>query len=166
MNSLRYVIYPRIPYWLKNSFWMLCAFAFLILIVPATAQAEKAWYPVEVDVWNPPFNDQRQREQKLYTPLDKAQKKWRIRVSIPHLKDDYWLGVNYGLIDEARRLGVSLSIYEAGGYDQLAVQRRQIEENLKEKPDGLILAAYCRPGGRILLGHGEQGRQLFEGSER
>jgi protein TorT len=146
MNSLRYVIYPRIPYWLKNSFWMLCAFAFLILIVPATAQAEKAWYPVEVDVWNPPFNDQRQREQKLYTPLDKAQKKWRIRVFIPHLKDAYWMGVNYGLIQEARRLGVSLSIYEAGGYDHLEVQRRQIEESLKDKPDGLIIGAISLDG--------------------
>ncbi len=126
---------------------MLCAFAFLILIAPATAQAEKkAWYPVEVDVWNPPFNDQRQREQKLYTPLEKAQEKWRIRVFIPHLKDDYWLGVNFGLIHEARRLGISLSIYEAGGYDQLDVQRRQIEESLKEKPDGLIIGAISLDG--------------------
>jgi protein TorT len=146
MNSLRYVIYPRTPFWLKNSVWMLCIFAFLILIAPATAQAGKAWYPVEVDVWNPPFNDQRQREQKLYTPLDKAQKKWRIHVFIPHLKDAYWMGVNYGLIDEARRLGVSLSIYEAGGYDQLAVQRRQIEESLKDKPDGLIIGAISLDG--------------------
>ena len=147
MNSLRYGIYPRTPYWLKNSAWMLCAFAFLILIAPATAQAEKkAWYPVEVDVWNPPFNDQRQREQKLYTPLEKAQEKWRIRVFIPHLKDDYWLGVNFGLIHEARRLGISLSIYEAGGYDQLDVQRRQIEESLKEKPDGLIIGAISLDG--------------------
>jgi protein TorT len=146
MNSLGYIIYPRTPYWLKNSAWMLCTFAFLILIAPATAQAEKAWYPVEVEVWTPPFNDLRQREQKLYTPLEKAQKKWRIRVFIPHLKDDYWLGVNYGLIDEARRLGVSLSIYEAGGYDQLEVQRRQIEENLKEKPDGLIIGAISLDG--------------------
>mgnify|MGYP001827208589 FL=1 len=64
MNILRYGIYPRTPYWLKNSAWMLCSYAFLILIAPAPAQAEKkAWYPVEVDVWNPPFNDQRQREQ-------------------------------------------------------------------------------------------------------
>ena len=64
MNSLRYVINPRTPYWLKNSAGMLCAFALLILIAPATAQAEKkSWYPVEVDIWNPPFNDQRQREQ-------------------------------------------------------------------------------------------------------
>jgi periplasmic protein TorT len=147
MKILRYVINPQTPYWLKNSARMLCAFTFLILIATAAAQTpKKAWYPVEVDVWNPPFNDQRQRKQKVYTPLDKAQKKWRIRVFIPHLKDAYWLGVNYGLIDEARRLGISLSIYEAGGYDQLAVQRRQIEETLKEKPDGLIIGAISLDG--------------------
>jgi protein TorT len=99
-----------------------------------------------VDVWNPPFNDERQREQKMHTPLDKAQKKWRIRVFIPHLKDAYWLGVNYGLIDEARRLGIRLSIFEAGGYDRLAVQRRQIEDSLKENPDGLIIGAISLDG--------------------
>jgi protein TorT len=108
--------------------------------------AEKAWHPLDVDVWNPPFNDQRQRDQKLYTPLKKAQQKWRIRVFIPHLKDAYWLGVNYGLIDEARRLGIRLAIYEAGGYDQLEVQRRQIEDSLKEKPDGLIIGAISLEG--------------------
>jgi len=117
----------------------------LALTVP-TVQAKKAWYPAEVDVWAPPFNDRRQRDQKLYTPLEKAQKKWRVRVFIPHLKDDYWLGVNYGLIDEARRLGISLSIYEAGGYGQLAVQRRQIDKSLKEKPDGLIIGAISLDG--------------------
>jgi protein TorT len=82
----------------------------------------------------------------MYTPLDKAQKKWRIRVFIPHLKDAYWLGVNYGLIDEARRLGIRLSIFEAGGYDRLEVQRRQIEDSLKEKPDGLIIGAISLDG--------------------
>ena len=146
MNSQCYVIYPRTPYWLKSSVWMLCTLAFFILIAPATAQAGKAWYPVEVEVWTPPFNDLRQREEKLYTPLERAQKKWRIRVFIPHLKDDYWLGVNFGLIDEARRLGISLSIYEAGGYGQLDVQRRQIEESLKEKPDGLIIGGISLDG--------------------
>jgi protein TorT len=146
MNSLRYLIYPRTPYWLKNSAWMLCSFAFLILLAPPTARAAKAWYPIEVEVWTPPFNDLRQREEKLYSPLERAQKKWRIRVFIPHLKDAYWLGVNYGLIDEARRLGVSLSIFEAGGYDQIEVQRRQIEESLKDKPDGLIIGAISLDG--------------------
>jgi len=120
--------------------------AVFVTIMVSTVQAEKAWYPLEVEVWNPPFNDLRQREEKLYTPLDKAQEKWRIRVFIPHLKDDYWMGVNFGLIDEARRLGISLSIYEAGGYDQLDVQRRQIEKSLKENPDGLIVGAISLDG--------------------
>jgi protein TorT len=132
--------------WLKRSVGLLCFLSAFFVITASTVQAGKVWYPEEVDVWNPPFNDLRQREQKLYTPLDKAQKKWRIRVFIPHLKDAYWLGVNYGLIDEARRLEVSLSIFEAGGYDQLDVQRRQIEKVLAENPDGLIIGAISLDG--------------------
>jgi protein TorT len=129
---------------LKSGLHLLYISIFFSVIVPSMVLAEKAWYPLDVDVWNPPFNDQRQRDQKLYTPLNKAQQKWRVRVFIPHLKDAYWLGVNYGLIDEARRLGIRLAIYEAGGYDQLEVQRRQIEDSLKEKPDGLIIGALYR----------------------
>ena len=131
---------------LKHGGRVLGVLAISAALTVPTVQAEKAWYPVEVDVWNPPFNDQRQREEKLYTPLEKAQKKWHIRVFIPHLKDDYWLGVNYGLIHEARRLEVSLSIFEAGGYDQLEVQRRQIETAIAENPDGLIIAAISLDG--------------------
>ncbi len=146
MKSRRDVIYPRTVHWLRNSAWMLCALAFFSVSVSQTAQAGKDWYPVKVEVWKPPFNDLHQREQKIYTPLDRAQKKWRIRVFIPHLKDAYWLGVNYGLIREARRLGVSLAIYEAGGYDRLEVQRRQIEEVLSDKPDGLVIGAISLDG--------------------
>jgi len=133
-------------FWPKLGGRVLCFLAVMVAITVSPVQAEKAWYPVEVDVWNPPFNDTRQREEKLYTPLNKAQKKWRIQVFIPHLKDDYWLGVNYGLIHEARRLEVSLSIFEAGGYDRLDVQRRQIENAIAESPDGLIIGAISLDG--------------------
>ncbi|MGB5746909.1 MAG: TMAO reductase system periplasmic protein TorT [Desulfobacterales bacterium] len=146
MLKLLFIVYSQAFVWLKHSGRVLCLFAVSIAMTVPAVQAEKTWYPVEVDVWNPPFNDQRQREQKLYTPLEKAQKKWRIHVFIPHLKDDYWLGVNYGLIHEARRLGVSLSIFEAGGYDQLEVQRRQIENAIAENPDGLIIGAISLDG--------------------
>ena len=68
------------------------------------------------------------------------------KVSIPHLKDSYWQAVNFGLVDEAKRLGINLAIYQAGGYERLDVQRLQIEECLAEgfggkKVDGLILSA-------------------------
>ncbi|MDJ0875486.1 MAG: TMAO reductase system periplasmic protein TorT [Desulfobacterales bacterium] len=118
----------------------------LALVIPTGLKADKAWYPLAVDVWTPPFNEAMQRQTQTYTPLEKAQKPWRIRVFIPHLKDAYWLGVNFGLIDQARRLGVNLTIQEAGGYGQLAVQRQQIEAALSEKPDGLIIGAISLEG--------------------
>ena len=146
MLRLWFIVCSQAFFWLKNGGRVLFFLAVMVAITVPPVQAEKAWYPVEVDIWNPPFNDQRQREQKLYTPLERAQKKWRIRVFIPHLKDDYWLGVNYGLINEARRLEVSLSIFEAGGYDRLDVQRRQIENAIAENPDGLIIGAISLDG--------------------
>ncbi len=132
--------------WDRHARWFVLIAFVGILAAPSALLADRVWYPVDVDVWNPPFNQQHQREQKQYTPLDKAQKQWRIRAFIPHLKDAYWLGVNFGLIDEARRLGITLSIQEAGGYDHLAVQRRQIEAALSEGPDGLIIGAISLEG--------------------
>lgn len=132
--------------WFKHGARVTGALVVLVALLVPRVQAGEKWYPIDVDVWTPPFNDLRQREPKTYTPLEKARQGWRIRVFIPHLKDAYWLGVNYGLIDEARRLGVRLSIFEAGGYDQLEVQRRQIEDALADKPDGLIIGAISQDG--------------------
>jgi protein TorT len=56
------------------------------------------------------------------------------------------LGVNYGLIAEARRLGVGLSLYEAGGYEHLDIQRKQIEDCLANDTDGLIISAISQGG--------------------
>lgn len=121
---------------------LLC-FLFLLLLV---AQGAEAWYPVDVNVWDPPFNSERQRHTETYSPLEKAEKAWRICASIPHLKDDYWTAVNFGLIDEARRLGVGLQLYAAGGYGELDTQREQIEECMSSGADGLILSAISAIG--------------------
>jgi protein TorT len=120
--------------------------ALLICLASAGSQAGKAWYPVEVDVWEPPFNAEQQRTRQQYIPLDKASRRWNICVSIPHLKDAYWVAVNYGLIAEARRLEVGLSLFEAGGYEQLDVQREQIEDCLAKDTDGLIISAISQDG--------------------
>lgn len=113
----------------------------LICLASAGFAAGKQWYPTEVDVWEPPFNTERKRSTETYVPLVKASKPWNICVSIPHLKDAYWLAVNYGLIDEAKRLGVNIKMYEAGGYERLDMQRKQVEECLEANTDGLILSA-------------------------
>jgi protein TorT len=115
------------------------------LIHPAIA--EDAWYPVAVDVWSPPFNAEHQHSSQQYVPPERASRPWRICASIPHLKDDYWMAVNFGLVDEAKRLGIALNLYEAGGYENLATQQSQIAECMaKNHAQALIIGAISADG--------------------
>ena len=118
--------------------------ATLITLSAATAEDLA---PVEIDVWSPPFNAEHQHAKEHYTWLGRASQPWRICASIPHLKDDYWLGVNFGLVNEAKRLGVALNLYEAGGYENLATQQSQIAECVTQhKADALIIGAISAEG--------------------
>ena len=74
-----------------------------------------------------------------YTPLDKAAQKWRICVAYPHLKDAYWLGVNYGMVQEATQLGVGFRLVEAGGYPNLDRQIDQVKACVADGADALIV---------------------------
>ncbi len=111
-----------------------------------TAQAQDKWYPFSVEVWDPPFKADSPRKDSVYEPLMLAAKKWRICVFFPHLKDAYWLGVNFGIAAEAKRLGIEMDLYEAGGYEHLARQIEQIRQCMNKKPDGLIVAAISATG--------------------
>ncbi len=91
------------------------------------------------------------RKESTYTPLDGASESWQICVLIPHLKDAYWLAVNFGLVQEAERLGVALSIHSAGGYDRLDRQIAQAEECLARDPDALIVSAVEESGLNTVL---------------
>jgi periplasmic protein TorT len=117
------------------------------LLTLPTAIADDVWYPAEIDVWSPPFNTDHQHAKEQYTAPSRASRPWRICASIPHLKDDYWLAVNFGLINEAKRLGVALNLYEAGGYENLATQQSQIAECVAQnKADALIVGAISADG--------------------
>jgi periplasmic protein TorT len=129
---------------------MKCSFALVIvaamLFVPAQGPGVDGAKPFPVDVWEPPFNQQRQHVRKQYVPLAHASKQWQLCASIPHLKADYWLAVNSALIQEARRLGVRLNLFEAGGYEHLERQKRQIAECMNNGTDGLIVGAISADG--------------------
>ena len=117
---------------------------FALAIFASAAMAD--WTPLKVDVWDPPFNKDRKHREESYTALDKASKKWDLCVAIPHLKDAYWTAVNYGLVEHAKKLGVSLTIHVAGGYDKLDEQRKQIEKCLADKADAVIIGAIKSDG--------------------
>lgn len=71
----------------------------------------------------------------------KARRPYRIGILFPHLKDSYFLAVNYGLLDEARKLGVRFELQEAGSYLSLGNQIEQYNNFVRQKVDGIILAA-------------------------
>lgn len=108
--------------------------------------AEKSWYPFPVEVWNPPFDMSSPRKKMDYVPLEKASKKWDICVSFPHMKDAYWMAVDYGVVEEAKREGVKMQLVEAGGYTNLNKQISQIEDCVARGADAVVIGAISYDG--------------------
>lgn len=130
---------------MKRMLSALSASAAMALALSGSAMAAE-WYPYPVDVWDPPFNMDSPRSAADYEPLDKAAQKWDICISFPHMKDAYWLGVDYGITEEAKRLGVKANVVEAGGYTELNTQISQIEDCVSAGADAVIIGAISFDG--------------------
>jgi len=117
-----------------------------IAAAPAGADEMKPWYPFKVQVWDPPFNMESPRKDLDYTPVEKAEKKWDICVSFPHMKDSYWMAVDYGVVAESERLGVKMQLVEAGGYTNLNKQISQIEDCVSAGSQGVVIGAISLDG--------------------
>ena len=115
-------------------------------LVVSMAQASADWYPINVEVWDPPFDMSSPRSQMDYSPLEKASKPWNICVSFPHMKDAYWMAVDYGVVEESKRLGVTMQLVEAGGYVNLNKQISQIEDCVASGANAVIIGAISYEG--------------------
>ena len=118
----------------------------LAALMPVAAVAQDAWFPYEAEETTPAFAADGERAPVTYEALDKAEKAWNICAALPHMKDAYWLGVDYGVVEEARRLGVKLNVTEAGGYTELANQISQIEDCVAGGADAVIIGAISFDG--------------------
>ncbi|GLT18624.1 TMAO reductase system periplasmic protein TorT [Vibrio zhanjiangensis] len=76
-------------------------------------------------------------------PFDKPIK---ICALYPHLKDSYWLSVNYGMVNEANKLGVELKVFEAGGYPNKQKQQAQLKKCHEWQADAIILGTVSPTG--------------------
>ncbi|WP_436639810.1 TMAO reductase system periplasmic protein TorT [Microbaculum sp. FT89] len=117
-----------------------------ILVGVAGAASAADWFPYPVESWDPPFDMASPRTSVEYVPLNKASKPWELCVSFPHMKDAYWLGVDYGVSEEAKRLGVKMQLVEAGGYTELQKQVSQIEDCVAAGADAVIIGAISFDG--------------------
>jgi len=136
---------------MKHLLTALTASAAVALVMSGGATAEE-WYPYSVEVWDPPFDMASPRTSMDYEPLEKASQKWDICVSFPHMKDAYWLGVDYGITEEAKRLGVKANVVEAGGYTELNTQISQIEDCVSAGADAVIIGAISYDGLNNVVG--------------
>lgn len=75
-----------------------------------------------------------------YGMAPRATKRWRIAFLFPHLKDPYWTGCSYGVISEARRLGIAVDILAATGYDDLPGQLARMDQAIAEKYDAIVIS--------------------------
>ncbi|GLO63754.1 TMAO reductase system periplasmic protein TorT [Vibrio sp. MACH09] len=57
----------------------------------------------------------------------------------PHLKDSYWISVNYGMVTEAQNKGINLKVFESGGYPNINKQRIQLMNCRQWGADAVIL---------------------------
>jgi len=118
----------------------------LAVALPIGAQAAEKWYPYSVEVWDPPFDMSSPRKTIDYVPVEKAAKQWDICVSFPHMKDAYWLAVDYGVVAESRRVGVKMQLVEAGGYTNLNTQISQIEDCVARGSNAIVIGAISYDG--------------------
>lgn len=114
-----------------------------LMLTVAPAFAEERWRLVAPAL---PFDDLSPGASVDYVALDRAARPWRICILYPHLKDAYWLSVNYGMVEEARRLGVSFDLFEAGGYPNLDRQREQLADCADKAFDAVILGTVSYDG--------------------
>ena len=114
------------------------------------------------------------RKKVEYVPLAKASKPWSICVSFPHMKDAYWMAVDYEVVEEATRLGVKMQLVEAGGYTELKKQISQIEDCVSAGSQAVVIGAISYNGLNNLIsepqekdpGHRRHQRHLLHGSVR
>jgi protein TorT len=120
--------------------------ALAVACLPGAVLAQDTWFPYEAEETTPAFAADGERTAVTYEALEKAEKAWNICAVLPHMKDAYWLGVDYGLVEESRRLGVKLNVTEAGGYTELANQISQIEDCVAGGADAVIVGAISFDG--------------------
>lgn len=134
--------------------WCVVVFFVGVLLAGGVKSVDAAdkWWPLQVKSFYGVYDAQKKtagqpseslKGPKLedWTPPEKAGKPYVLGVSFPHLKDSYWLAVNYGIVAEAKRMGVGIKLVEAGGYGEMETQVEQLKGLAAEKVDGVILGA-------------------------
>ena len=121
---------------------ILASTTFVIWALSAPVMAQEAEW-TSFDVYN--FDSGTPVESQI-TPTEKPTKQWSLCAIVPHMKDGYFISVDYGLVAEAKRLGVKLTILQAGDYSQLSRQVSQFDDCIASGADAVLIAPISEAG--------------------
>lgn len=114
------------------------------LFAPLTAAAESWTFPVMAmdtlrETAVAPFD----AKPVDYTALDAADvtKKWNLCFLVPHTTNDIIRAYLYGTVEEVKRLGASLTVFDAGGYGNLDAQLSQFDDCVTLGADAILIMA-------------------------
>lgn len=81
-------------------------------------------------------------------PLDSPapKRRYKIGVAYPFLAAPFWANEAYGIMDQAKTLGVDIVWLSADGYDNIDKQNSQIEDLAAQGVDALLIAATSSSG--------------------
>lgn len=122
--------------------WMKVGAALAVALgCASSASAQDKWWPIKV------FDASSGKNVTVeYSPLPKAAKPWKLCVLFPHMKDSFWVAVAYGIVEEAKRMNVNMTLYEAGGYENLPKQLSQFDNCMASGFDAIIVGAISEAG--------------------
>lgn len=107
----------------------------------ASAQDAGKWWPIDVlDV------SSGENVLTAYSPVEGASQPWNVCVLFPHMKDSFWVAVAYGIVTEAQRQGINMTIYEAGGYENLPRQLSQFDDCMASGVDAIVVGPISEAG--------------------
>ncbi|MVT66088.1 TMAO reductase system periplasmic protein TorT [Bradyrhizobium pachyrhizi] len=127
---------------MKKLQLLLMSIALPLMVQSGSALAgDTKWYPFKM-------NDASSGDLKIvdYMPVDKSEKPHNICVLFPHMKDSFWVAVAYGIAEQSKVLGVNMTIYEAGGYDNLPKQLSQFDDCIASGSNAIVIGAISTVG--------------------
>lgn len=123
----------------------------LAALAPAVSQAAgDAWQFPVLEMSPPrktglePFDGKLQN----YVALERAdvKKKWNLCALFPHTTNDIVRAYLYGTVEEAKRLGAKLTVFDAGGYGKVDKQLAQFDDCMTLGANAILVFAVSTNG--------------------
>ncbi|MCL6284157.1 TMAO reductase system periplasmic protein TorT [Ruegeria sp. 2012CJ41-6] len=126
---------------MKHSIKILAGCVATACAAGSVSAQDAPWWPFTAEDWT-----SGEAVPIEYEPTETPTKKWKLCAVYPHIKDSWWIAVNYGQVSEAQRQGAELTIFEAGGYTNLNQQISQFDDCVALGADAILVSVISEAG--------------------